>query len=247
MITEKYCAGLVDSDGHIGHNVKKNLNGTFTVDARVTIKQRKDRSEVLFEIAKQWSISVFNDADTHCIVFTGNKARRLLEQIKNHLVIKPDVAELILRTTPTVCSEENLKLAKTTLKQLRTTGTTKVKNYPSRQWMAGYFDGDGSITADAKGRLRIQFSSHINEQAGIRLIQKAFGGSIHTEGNGAKLYINVPYRYSVNKIEKILGHFGKHCIIKQSQVQFVLGHAGKISTEELYDKLKQLKQPASTK
>jgi hypothetical protein len=247
MITEKYCAGLVDSDGYIGFNVKKNLDGTFKIDARVTIKQRKDRSQVLFEIAKQWSISVFNDADTHCIVFTGNKARRFIEQIKNHLVIKPDVAEFVLRTTPAVCSEENLKLAKSMLKQLKASETKKVKNYPSRQWMAGYFDGDGSITADMQGRLKIQFSAHINEQAGLKLIQKAFGGSIHTEGNGAKLHISIPYRYSVNKIEKIVGHFAKHCIIKQSQVQFVLGHAGKISTEELYNKLRQLKQPASTK
>jgi hypothetical protein len=247
MITEKYCAGLVDSDGYIGINVRKNQNGTFKVDARVTIKQRQDRSQVLRDISAKWDISVFDDADTHCIVFSGNKARRFLEQIKKHLVIKPDVAEFILGSTPALCEEDELKVMKQRLKKLKAAPPKKEKNYPSRQWMAGYFDGDGSIQADKHGRLRLQFTGHVNEQSALLLIQKAFGGSISVSGNVAKLYINIPYRYSKNKIAKIVGYFGKHTRIKNPQVQYVLGHAGRVPKEELYNKLQQLKQPATTK
>ncbi len=245
MITNKYCAGLVDSDGYIAFNVNKTKEG-FHVGPRVTIKQRKDRSQVLYRIAEQWDVKVYDDDNTHCIVFCGNKARRFLEQIKNHLVIKPDVAEFVLKVSPTVCNEKSLKELKNALKVLKADQKETKKNYPSRQWLAGYFDGDGSIQSDKKGNLRLQFTSHINEVAGLKLIQKAFKGSVSVSNNTAKLYINIPYRYSKNKVEAILGFFGKHCIIKQSQVQYVIGHAGKVDTEELYNKLRQLKQPAST-
>ena len=246
MITDKYCAGLIDSDGYIGFNVKKTSSG-FKVSPRVTIKQRKDRSKVLFEIADQWSLTVYDDEDTHCIVFTGNKALRLLERTKKHLVIKPDVAEFICSTNTVECSEEELKDLRSKLKELKASQTSTKKNYPSRKWLAGYFDGDGSIRADKRGNIRLQFTSHVNEIAGLKLIQKAFGGSIHISGNCAKLYIGIPYRYSRNKVDKILGYFGKHCVIKKPQIEYVFGHAGKVSKEELYDKLRQLKLPASTK
>lgn len=246
MITDKYCAGLVDSDGYIGFNVKKRADG-FKVSPRVTIKQRKDRSKVLYEIAGQWDLKVYNDSNTHCIVFTGNKALRFLERIKRHLVIKPDVAEFICSVNTTECSTEELKELKEELKELKANQTYSKKNYPSRKWLAGYFDGDGSIQADKRGNLRLQFTSHVNEKAGLLLIQKAFKGSIHEEGNAAKLYISLPYRYTRNKVDSVLGYFGKHCVIKKPQVEYVFGHAGKVPTEELYNKLKQLKLPASTK
>lgn len=244
MITDKYCAGLVDADGYIGLAVSK-VEGGFSIHPRVTIKQRKDRSQVLYEIAKQWEIKVYDDADTHCIVFSNNKARRFLESIKNHLVIKPDVAEFVLRVTPTVCSEETLKDVKNAMKLIKATTPQSVKNFPSRKWMAGYFDGDGCLLASKTGVLKLQFAAHVNEQAGLLLIQKVFGGSIHVEssGNCAKLHIYLPK----TKLDQMLGYFGKHSIIKNSQVQYVLGHARKVSGEELYSKLRQLKQPASTK
>lgn len=246
MITEKYCAGLVDSDGYIGFNIKKTLSG-FKVSPRVTIKQRKDRSKVLYKIAEDWELNVYDDANTHCIVFTGNKALRFLERIKNHLVIKPDVAEFVSSINTIECSEDELKKLKEILRKLKENQKISKKNYPSRKWLAGYFDGDGSLQADKQGNLRLQFTSHNNEEAGIVLINKAFGGSIHRDKNTTKLYISLPYRYTRNKIDSVLGYFGKHCIIKKPQIEFVFGHAGKVSSDELYTKLKQLKLPASTK
>lgn len=244
MITDKYCAGLVDSDGYIGLAVSKVEEG-FSVKPRVTIKQRKDRSKVLYDIAAQWEIKVYDDANTHCIVFSGNKALRFLESIKNHLVIKPDVAEFVLRVTHTVCSEVTLKDIKNALKLIKATPPQTVKNFPSRKWLAGYFDGDGCLLASKEGRLKLQFAAHVKEQTGLLLIQKVFGGSIHIEKNSdcAKLHVYLPQ----SKLEQMLGYFGKHTIIKNAQVQYVLGHAGKVSGNELYNKLRQLKQPASTK
>lgn len=246
MIADKYLAGLIDSDGYIGLSPQKRADGTFHVGPRVTIKQRKDRSKVLYLIAADWELNVYDDADTHCIVFSGKKALRLLERIKRHLVIKPDVAEFVLSSTPTECSEERLKELKKQLSITKAIETTKVKNYPSRKWLAGYFDGDGSVTMDKRGNLKLQFSSHNNEQAGLKLIQKVWGGSIHTEGNGAKLHLWVPYRQK-NKVSQTLGYFGKNCYIKAPQVEFIMGHLGKIPKEEFKDKLSRLKLPASTK
>jgi hypothetical protein len=247
VITDKYIAGLIDSDGYLGFNIKKRADGSFRVGPRVSIKQRQDRSQVLYDIAAEWDIQVYDDANTHCIVFTGNKANRILERIQKHLVIKPDVAKFILESTPTECSEEELKDLKNAFNVVRRTTPEREHNYPSRRWLAGYFDGDGSLQCDKKGNLKLQFTSHEREQAALKLIHKAFGGSLHVSGNVAKLYIYLPYRYSKNHIDSVLGYFGKHSVIKQSQVQFVLGHAGRVSTSEIYNKLKQLKSPASTK
>jgi hypothetical protein len=174
----------------------------------------------------------------------GSPAIQILNRIRQHLVIKRHYADFLL----SICSKEhNRKDMSLEMKTQRRVKSMPLPNFPSRKWMAGYIDGDGSFTARLpKERISAQPTLEIAasdfDVEGIEIISKVFGGTIQqVTGKPVKqLVITLP----PSKLNQIWEYCGDHLITKKEQAQFLYGcskmghyHDGK----RIKEFLKQLK------
>lgn len=160
----------------------------------------------------------------------GGPARKAFERLKKYLVLKQDQAEryLDLVDRGVVLKDETaVKEVRRRVKEIRQYGATHQPNYPSRKWMAGYVDGDGSfvVSVDPKTGYaypKLTVLAAPNYLVGITLLQKAFGGKIQGIGENAvwNLHLSQP-----SKIAEVLGHCAQHLYRKTAQAYFLLGCA----------------------
>ena len=110
MIDAKYFAGFVDADGSILIQPYKLANGLFKVYPKVNIGQLKFRSQNLYELAEFYDVNLFErqDAEMLSIDLNGTKAVSFLTLIKNHLVIKDELAEYVLSVADKEVTREGL-------------------------------------------------------------------------------------------------------------------------------------------
>lgn len=230
----KYMAGFLDADGSYGLSSFKNADGTYTIYPYVSAAQAVYQDEMLRILAKdfkvQGHVKTFDNpnwSDTFNLHIGGKKGLRLMEHVKNHAVIKRDVIEFCLSQAGNRVSKEELKDIKKLLKKIRKAPQTKVRPFPSRRWLAGYFDGDGCIsTSMLKDGTLITFITITcwkPDSQAVELIMKQFGGSIQDSGSCVKYRVNITETSS----HKILGYFGKHTIAKKRQIDAVLAYVGK--------------------
>lgn len=225
MIDFKYAAGFVDADGSIQIHASKS-GDRFAIYPVVSMSQLPHRSNLLHDCAKFYEITVHrNGRGADEIRISGAKGRRFLEQIKNHLVIKMELAKYIL-DLPKFATQEELDTIRKVIQNLRR-NNTPCKDQPSRKWAAGYIDGDGCISASitAKGGLecRLSVSTWIHAQAGIKLLQKTFGGYIVTSANTANWRINL----NPSKVQELKEWMGAHLRIKKAQLELTYDFIGK--------------------
>lgn len=257
----KYYAGLFDSDGSFQIQAVKLNNGNFKIHAKATICQLQFRDRPLKELADYFQVSLYDKgtkphetAATQFVV-VGNKALTLIQKIKNHLVIKKEVAEFIEQVHGQEVNEIVLKTIRGLLKELRYEIHPLTNNHPSSGWMAGYIDGDGCLRSQLSNRgkldTKLEVTSYDRDMQGVELLKKAFGGSIHKHGQNAVRWV---LHLNESNAQKVLGYFSNHSRIKRTQVLFVLDYLNKgkhlkkrgatfDSNKELKEKLQNLKQP----
>lgn len=243
MLDVKYFAGFVDADGSILLHVQKRGNDRYGLYPKVNIGQLTFRDENLKELSAFFSVNIRykKEAGMSLIDLVGTKARNFIELIKNHLVIKKELAEYVL-TVPNEVSNEELKAIKKVIKSLRKNNVPS-KNHPSRKWMAGYIDGDGCFYARVKANgsldAKLNIASSADAQAGLNLIKKAFGGNIFSKGNSSHLEIHL----GVKKTKELFDFCGQHLRIKKPQAILVNEYIGmnkhSFSNGASYEKNKQ--------
>lgn len=253
----KYYAGLVDSDGYIGLSFNKSTNGKYSVYAIVQISLREDSAmKVLPYLGEFYKIPLYREEKELGnpqlnISFSGKKAIRFLNEIKNHLVIKNKLSVFVSEISGNSYFDYELPVIREKLKELRADRTASLKPFPSRQWVAGYVDGDGCLFSDltSEGYLHIKLciASHKNDPQGIELISKYYGGVITVRKDG-----NYSYVLSVTKSCKLLADVLPHIKIKRTQFDLVKhiidsgchlkkNGASRESNRMLFTKLKELK------
>lgn len=147
--------------------------------------------------------------------FTGQRAVDVLCRLKPHLVTKRVRTNRILRE----------------LGFAERVGTDSVPVYPSRKWLAGYFDADGCISACVRrnratttATITLSIDTDGIEKDGIELVQKVFGGAIRGRGATGNCW-----RWNVNpdaaKVKAFFTPIAKHLVVKQEQAYFLLGCA----------------------
>lgn len=222
----KYFAGLFDADGSFDiRPVKRERIKTdsfYEINLKATLYQKDINNQPLKEFAKDWGIEVKNSGDISHVTLQGGKARRFMEQVKNHLVVKRNVVEFLLAIDGLQLSKEEMPELRKAIKRARNQISTE-KNFPSRQWLAGYFDGDGCICSSLKSSGVLEFkmylTSHCSQIAGLELVQKMFGGFISEQGDTRNWTANL----SQTKAEQVVPYFIKHSKIKRQQLEYVLG------------------------
>lgn len=228
IISEKYLAGLIDSDGGITFTkVKQGCKPGLIL----SIYQREDKASVLSDVQKTFGGTLVKRERTternpnpslHWYVCASN-AVALMQRLDKFLVIKRDyfrwAIEICSKQLESSTSEFNKQR-----KEKRNTRSSMEPNFPTRKWLAGYFDGDGTLSvshvnADNTAILRFGITCHKNDCIGIDIIQKNFGGHRNETSVGKTCWQWTLYLSKSNcgAGMKFIDYFSRHCIIKQDQ------------------------------
>ena len=254
MKNVKYYAGLFDADGCFDMWPTKRKNGLYYINIKATLYQ-KDVS-VLQPLVEEFGTHIFKSGVISAVTLHGSNARVFMENIKKHLVIKRRVVEYLLSIKGSTV--EDISVIRTEIKKNREQRAPE-KDWPSRKWMAGYIDGDGCLHStfrkkDGNLEFKLAVVSHVSQEAGLLLMQKAFGGYITSQGDVRKWNLSL----SVTKGKQVLNHFADHLIMKKEQAALILDclNTGKHfrkkgasweMNRKLHLQLQELKIPTTTK
>jgi len=226
--SDKYLAGFLDGDGSLTLAQGKYL--------WLEMHQMQARDGVI-ELARQ---ALFPQGRLH----TRDGRRRGTRTVGTRLVITGQKAvDQACRLKPyLVAKRVRLNQFLRELGFTERVGTDSIPVYPSRKWLAGYFDADGCISAcvnrhGGSASLAFSIDADVAEQDGLELVQKAFGGRIYLRGvKGARWEMKA----DAAQARAFLTPFAKHLILKREQAYFVLGCAamghfrdGRIITDTL--------------
>lgn len=238
-------------------------NDGYVVRSRFVATQNKQRSYILEPLAKEYGYAVkhysrvnkCNNTEYHSasVTLTGDSCKRFMEACVQHLVLKQPIVKFLLSIDGMVVTADELKKLRKLLKNIRDDLKPTHKTKVSRQWMAGYIDGDGCINSsfrkkDGNLEFRLTVASNINDPQALDLLHHNFRG--HLIKNGNSIWWQVVL--NKNNVEKILGHCLKHLVLKRAQADFVMNvlrkglHSRKNgatwnSNKELHETLKRLK------
>lgn len=223
MVSDKYVAGFVDADGCFDIQVNK-VKNSYYIKPRVRIGQKFRKT--LDEIQEHFGWGNVRKTKQgyyeYCI--SGRKAITVANRLKNHLVLKQSQAEWVSKFDFSGgYKADEVKGIKLILKGLRYQ-KGKSKNFPSRKWLAGYFDGDGCITGVLrddrnKPSIACMITCDIKDSASLELIHKNFGGTIQRK---TKNTVRWDLWLNPTNCEKFIGYFGKHLLLKRYQADIVL-------------------------
>lgn len=231
MISEKYIAGFLDSDGCIAVKWKK---GIYKPLLQLSFCQKTSKDKVI-ELIKasvdggRIQYTIINNNSYTYFILTGKYAEMLLCRIKKHLVIKKLYADTCLTIISTRLPYPDWKEKAKWLKIQRKEMSLVLPNYPSRKWLAGYLDGDACFHArtpsKTSGSTRIDCTVATIEydRQGIDLIRLAFGGIItgHNKGTNLRWILTC----SPSKVKQLYEYCGKYFITKKDQFDFIFGCA----------------------
>lgn len=207
-LSDKYIAGFLDADGSI------RIDGRGRVWMEFFQKQTNDGvigrihevlgGSLLTKIGRRRGKTTVATR----LALSGKKAVSILNRIRKHLVVKAQKAESILAQV-----------------EGREAKAVSPKVHPSRAWLAGYFDGDGMVSAflnsAGSAGVRTSITTSAAEQAGIELVHKAFGGTLRQRDGTARWECSM----DAAKAKKFFVFFSKHALIKREQIYFTLGCA----------------------
>lgn len=226
--SEKYMAGLLDADGYIG--IRCRIGARPDLD--VQIMQRAKYSDIC-DAFKEFGGHVISKYDGKYIGISmrTKHARMCLERLKGFMVVKRQLSTDFIKLVDeadVLKSAEEVLAFRAKAKSIKWQPQTFMPNYPSRKWLAGYFDGDGSFNVKVCKKTGYAYPtaavlSEPRYSNGILLLQKAFGGNICTLADGNLLWqlqLSQP-----SKTTEFLEHFAKHLVEKRAQAYFLLGCA----------------------
>lgn len=222
-VSEKYLAGFLDADGSIGLD----LQPTGRTYLRLTFSQKQSQDAVIHMIQRDYGGATIDrqvgDGKYTDLVISGKQAAMILERIRNHLVVKREYAQWCLDRMGLHVDPAEFRAARQAAR--RAERVIAPPNYPSRKWMAGYFDGDGCLSLtvykpSGNATIVATIAAAAYDVRGIELIFKAFGGGIYDMCDGrVKQWRVAP---DAAKVKQMLGHFAMHSIVKRDQAELLL-------------------------
>jgi uncharacterized protein YlbG (UPF0298 family) len=231
-LSEKYLAGFLDSDGYIGIHWR---GGKYSPQLQLEWSQKTSQDKVIEMIHNQFggckTYKIINNVSYTRVGFKAKDAMWILSRIRKHLVIKRSYADYCMGLVAEGKAPDWKKRAKQ-MKEVRKIKSLPLPNFPSRKWLAGYIDGDGSfygsmqrngLKQSCTAMLSIGCANHDTE--GIEIIHKNFGGNIINTGENTKSLV---IYLQPTKAKEMISYFGQHLITKKDQAYFILGIAEKI-------------------
>lgn len=228
MLSEKYVAGFFDADGTVGVVFQRDC---VTPQLHVSFSQETKQDEVLHMIHRDYggclTYDMIGSGQYTKLSFNGNRqCAKLLNRIKNFSVLKRRYIEVCLDLVTRKLDPSEMERVKAFLKAQRKIKSYPIPTFPSRKWLAGYFDGDGCLSASVHrnsvnggAAVVVHITAEDCYAGGIELIQKAFGGDIkQLRPNVKQWYLSV----SPSKATELFDYFGKYAVVKRTQIEFIL-------------------------
>lgn len=228
-LSEKYIAGFLDADGCIAFRFSPDCNRP---QMAIQFSQKTQRDEVLKAIQEVAGGQIYTrtvkDKSYSVLTICGKPAKALLARIEKHLVLKRHQAAFALRVAGQPM--ESADSIKAENRATRRQSLDALPNFPSRKWLAGYFDGDGCVSVARLGtgggaNLVAHVAASDYDRDSLDLLQKAFGGRIHTMRQSCFQWV---LALPPSKAKEFLGYFAKHSIVKRDQLHFILGCTEKV-------------------
>lgn len=230
-LSDKYIAGFLDSDGCVHLALKKDCRKP---QLSVHFSQKRVRDKVIYLLRETLGGSLSEvpiQKGRYCstrLTVSGKNARALLERINKFIVIKRYYANACLDVMQHEFTDP--RELKAIMRDHRRQRSLPLPKHPTRKWLAGYFDGDGCLSANINTGARMRSArviAHIAcsnyDTEGIEIIQKVFGGRIHDmKGGDVKQYV---LHLPASKAKEFLGFFSESLIVKYAQAKFILGCA----------------------
>ena len=237
MLTEKYLAGLIDADGSFGVRYFRRPQGDYRPAMFLQVSQKAARDQVLYMLQDSFgglvhtksSRTGYGGGDQSVWEVPHTEAMKILYRLDKYMVVKRGRAPLMVDYihNNSRVAEDRLEAHRLQLDVIRKYRHT-LPNYPSRKWMAGYFDGDGCFASrvDKKSGycyLSMRVTAHRDDSNSIDLLHKAFGGLVnYSRGEHLPCWV---LHLPPSKALKAVGHFAKHLVVKRAEAYFVLGCA----------------------
>lgn len=253
MLGDKYIAGFLDADGCVEVMWRKPTRGYTGPDARMYLSlnftQMTQQDEVIHRIHESIGGSLYHYERSFGGVTTlkmnHTDTVKTLNRIRKYIVIKRHYVDVCLEKAGEVYNKAETSAY---LKEQRRVRSLPLPKHPTRQWLAGYFDGDGAILVrKPKSRMSaqpvLQIACSDFDSEGVEIIHKAFGGSIQQPPKKPQLRVWV-CALPPSKAIQVFGYFGKHLVVKRDQADFILGCAAMghyRDGESIKAALKQLK------
>lgn len=226
MLSEKYIAGFFDADGCVMMQFSKDCSRP---QLAVNFSQKTSQAKVLHCIQEVAGGSirenVIKDNSYSLLTLCGKNARNLLSRILKYMVVKRHYANVCLSIANKPADKDEVKAY---LRNQRKIKSLPLPNYPSKKWLAGYFDGDGCLAVSrirkpsGKAVVVSHIASSDYDSEGLELIHKAFGGRLNWMKSNCRQW---QLDFDANRAKKFLGYFAKHLITKKEQAYFILGCA----------------------
>uniref|UniRef100_A0A6H1ZUS4 Putative homing endonuclease n=1 Tax=viral metagenome TaxID=1070528 RepID=A0A6H1ZUS4_9ZZZZ len=227
MLSEKYLAGFLDSDGSVWMQYTKE---GWKPSICMLFSQKTSQDEVLSLIQEDYGGTLkqqtIKGVQYSSLGIYSKAAVGILNRIKKYLVIKRHYVEACLEVERQ--RTDSIEKTKAYLKEQRKVRSLPLPNFPSRKWLAGYLDGDGCFHGRVTGRygsasIQLHVAASNYDTEGLEIIHKAFGGGLYDMCNGRVTQYRVMLPPS--KAKSVLPYFAKHMIVKRDQVYFILGCA----------------------
>lgn len=242
-LSDKYLAGLLDSDGCIAliwnpPLMRKGEEGLQRAYVTVQFSQKTPDMSFMHLIANSltppsleevWGSFRTSESGTHYWLTAGTKATSVLMRLKKYLVLKRTLADCAIEMNGRAMDVEEGKKHFDAAR-----AASPMPNHPTRKWVAGYLDGNAHFQVRLRNGMSADVLLRVNDEAfervGLDLLQKAFGGSCreYVIPSGNKM---VEWRLSMDTakmrsmFESGRSGIAKHMTLKTDQVYFLLGCA----------------------
>lgn len=239
----KYLAGLLDADGSINYQIREWDGPKCGPSKRVQVylSFHQSGSREFIELVA-WSLTppscsqywghIKLDARHAREAWTwsvgGRHAVSVCNLLKKYLVIKRGLAELAGRVNGQDIDREVVEAA------WRAADVPIVPKHPTTKWVAGYLDGDGSFSARCpkdreSAQIVLQVTSEKRRRAGVELLHKQYGGSLHDHTNTGVELTSWVLSFDAAKFRSMFesgkGRLARSMCLKTDQVYFLLGCA----------------------
>lgn len=187
----KYLSGLLDADGTLSFKFCKSSSGkTFLyLVLALSASEKIDQHGYIQSLGDKMGAccKVVYDKETYTDATKWNVQGRdelnvILPRLLKHMVIKAKHWKWLFDTYTEYKGQDVSSIQDALKKQSeisrKNVGPLKAKIHPTWAWVAGYLDGDGCYTLSNRA-VHVGCISHVDDVVGIKLLQKAFGGSIY--------------------------------------------------------------------
>lgn len=191
-ISQKYIAGFLDSDGHIGVQLKADARPQLVISFSQSISQDEVIHRIHEEVGGSLNVRTpsVKGQDYTTVTFSQRDAKQLLNRMGQFLVVKRHFSqvayELCERTDILRSEHEKLKAYLAVHRKLESLPLPK---HPTRGWTAGYLDGDGCFSVNrlspwGSAAMLLHVAAEAGKTEGLEILHKAYGGRIHPMCDG---------------------------------------------------------------